>query len=281
MATTPQVIDRREPMALALLDPQALISKALETGAGIETMERLVALAERVQKITAKQAYDDAMAEFQRACPSIHKTREARIATRTGGGYRYTFAPLDEITTVISPSMGAVGLSFRWRVPTPEEWKPEPDKVAVICRITHAMGHYEESGIVVMPVERAAEGGSGANPMQRVGIAMTYAKRYSLLTAIGRSPEDDDHDGKSGRGEGADEHGGRVEDAVAGSDGARTITENQQKRFYAIARGLKPVAWTDEQIHELLTARQINSVAEIPMAQYDAIIDALKAGPKK
>lgn len=280
--TTPAVIERETALArLQALDPQALIEKAIETGAGVETMERILALAERVQKISAKQAYDAAMAEFQRHCPPILKTKEARITTRSGPGYRYSFAPLDEITTVISPLMGSVGLSFRWRVPTPEEWKPEPQRVAQICRITHALGHYEESGVITMPVDHANEG-VGANSMQRVGIALTYAKKYSLLVVSGRSPEDYDQDGKTGGDEGNGvEPVGRVEDGGGADGGVRMITDNQQKRFHAIARGLKPVAWTDEQIHTLLTARRINSIGEIPMAQYDAIIDALKAGPAR
>jgi hypothetical protein len=278
MATAAELVIREET-ALARLDPQSLISQAIEKGAGIETLERLVALAERVQKITAKQAYDAAMAEFQRDCPPIFKTREARIATRTGGGYKYTFAPLDEITAVISPHMGKVGLSFRWRVPSPEEWKSDGDKIAQICRITHAAGHYEESGVVTMPVERAVEGGSGANPMQRVGIALTYAKRYSLLTAIGRAPEDDDQDGAGGGGE------QREQDSRAGDPHApvqdgdpRVISEGQGKRLWAIAR---EHGWSQEEIKDLLTSYGVEHTNELPLPQYDGLIAKLKARAKK
>ena len=49
--------------------------------------------------------------------------------------------------------------------------------------------------------------------------------------------------------------------------------------FYAISRGTKPVAWTEEQIYELLTSYRLNAVAEIPVAKYDAIIETLKKGP--
>ena len=59
------------------------------------------------------------------------------------------------------------------------------------------------------------------------------------------------------------------------------ITENNENRLLAIARGLKPVAWTDDQLHDLLTSKGIGSVKEIPLAEYEAIIDAIKAGPKK
>ena len=276
------------PTALARLDPQALLHQAVEKGAGMDVLERLVALAERVQTITAKQAYDDAMAKFQRACPPIRKSRKAQIRTRQGGSYGYTFAPLDEITATVSPVMGEQGLSFRWRVPPADELtaagiKPgEGHRVAIICRITHAAGHYEESGIITMPVETTQDGGTGANPMQRVGIALTYAKRYSLLVAIGRAPEDDDQDGDTrGGGDGqrpvensqqGDQHG--TPQNVEG----QIISEAQAKRFWAIARGTK---WSDEQIHTLLSEAGImtGQPKDILVVEYEKLVDRLKKGP--
>jgi hypothetical protein len=271
MATREAEIVPAHETALARLDPQSLISQAIEKGAGIETLERLVALAECVQKITAKQAYDHAMAEFQRECPPIFKTKEARISTRSGPGFRYTFAPLDEITSTISPIMGKYGLSFRWRAPSPEEFKPEPDRIAIICRISHAAGHYEESGIVTMPIERMQDGGSGANPMQRVGIALTYAKRYSLMAAIGRAPENDE-DGASPSSETPDPGDPH---APPQGDLTRLITENQQKRLYAIARGS---GWSDEDIHAKISGFGVmsGSAKDVPVAVYDELIEKLK-----
>src|SRR5574337_476702 len=81
------------------LDAQALISQALEHGAPIETMERLVTLAKEVKAELAREAWYQAMAKFQQECPAIKKTKEATIATRTGPGFRYRFAPLDEIVS--------------------------------------------------------------------------------------------------------------------------------------------------------------------------------------
>lgn len=261
-----QIVARES--ALARLDPQALISKALETGAGIDTMERLVALAKDVREVQAKEAWYEAMAEFQRRCPAIKKTATAKIASRTGAGYSYRYAPLDGILSVIQPVMGPLGLSVSWRS------RVEPAQVIVSCRISHTLGHHEESGEIAMPIVQGD--GGGANPAQRVGIAATYAKRYALLGIIGMAPEDDD-DAASGQ---KDEGQGRIEDASPAQDGvALTITEPQQKRFYAIARGTKPAAWTDDQIHDLLTSYKLNAVAEIPMAQYDAIVEKLKKGP--
>jgi hypothetical protein len=270
------------PTALARLDPQSLIAMAIEQKAPLEYLERLVSLAERVQAISAKQAYDKAMSAFQVECPPIYKTGRAKIVTRGGGSYGYAFAPLDEITSAISPVMGKFGLSFRWRVPSAEECtaagiKAGPDLVAIICRITHELGHYEESGIISMPVEKTQEGGSGANPLQRVGIALTYAKRYSLMVAIGRSPEPEDTDGRQAGTSQAppvdqDPHG--TPQAVEG----QIISEAQTKRFWAIARGTK---WSDEQVHALLSEAGIMSgqPKDILVVEYEKLVDRLKKGP--
>jgi hypothetical protein len=61
-------------------------------------------------------------------------------------------------------------------------------------------------------------------------------------------------------------------------NGKGIISEAQLKRFHAIARG---TGWNDEQLHDLLAGYQLNSSKEIPRSQYDAIIEKVKAGPKK
>ena len=351
MAETAIVQQRPAALALASVDPQALISQAIAAGAGIETMERLVALAREVRQMAARDAWYEAMARFQGECPSIYKTRSATIRTRQGGSYAYSFAPLDEIKPKVDPVLAKFGLSARWTSPV-----IEPTKVTVECLVSHELGHSESSGPVTMPIIQGQED-TGANPMQRVAIAMTYAKRYSLLGIIGMAPEDDDDakgagtvagaagaapppqsedgsalvtgietktgtskankpwtmytitfdDGRSGTtfseslmtvAHDAKNFGARVVPTLEqkgqywnllelvmvepeAGEAVAFITENNENRLLAIARGLKPVAWTDDQLHDLLTSKGIGSVKEIPLAEYEAIIDAIKAGPKK
>ncbi len=165
--------------ALARVDPQALLMAALERNAGIETMERLAALAREVRADEAREAWYAAMAEFQRRCPTILKTREADT-----GRYKYRYAPLDEILSKVLPVLGEVGLSLSWRT------KQDPGAVVATCRVAHTLGHVEESGELSIPIP-AGDPTKGATPPQRVGIARTYAVRYSVLGALGLAPEDD------------------------------------------------------------------------------------------
>jgi len=253
------VVRQQDASALARLDPQALITKALETGAGIDTMERLVALAKDVREVQAKEAWYGAMAEFQRTVPPIKKTATAKIQTPRAN-YSYRYAPLDEIMSVIQPVMGPLGLSVSWRS------RVEPAQVIVSCRVSHVLGHHEESGEIAMPIVQGD--GGGANPAQRVGIAATYAKRYALLGIIGLAPEDDDDTASTPPEQPS------IDPAPPGND--EPITEAQAKRFWAIARG---TGWDEGQIHDLLAGYQLSSTKEIPRSLYEAVVERVKKGP--
>jgi hypothetical protein len=186
----PEALARPEPNEPSLLDPHVLLKRAIEVGAGIETVERLVALVQEVRAVQAREAWYSAMADFQNACPAIRKTLTARIQT-SRSQYSYRYAPLDEILSVVQPVMGPLGLSIAWRS------RVEPDRVIVSCRVAHALGHVEDSGEVAMPIV-TSDPGIGATPPQRVGIALTYARRYALMSVLGIAPEDDD-DANGGR----------------------------------------------------------------------------------
>jgi hypothetical protein len=265
----PVIIERESSTTLARLDSQALLSTALERGAAIDVIERIVALAERVNAIQAREAYNAAIAEFQRRCPPIYKTREATITPRGGGaGYTYTYAPLPEIKATIDPLLGELGLSQRWTSPV-----VEANRVTIECVIMHRLGHEISSGPVTMPVSQAQDGGGGANQMQRVAIAMSYAKRQALQNVLGIAPEDDD-DGAS------------VEDTTGATDDrhppldphkgpSAPIDAQQVRRFGALAGDAK---WTDEQIHELLTSFGYDRREAIKDEDFAAICDRLKLG---
>lgn len=272
----PQIVDRnRESTSLARIDPQALMAKAVESGAPIETLERLVALAAQVREIQAKEAWYEAMALFQAECPPIYKSRKATIKTRTGPGYSYKFAPLDAIKPLVDPILAKHGLTARWTLPALEQ-----SKVTVECIVSHQLGHKETSGPVTMPIMGGQED-VGANPMQRVAIAMTYAKRYSLLNILGLAPEEDEdgHEEQDGDGDRQQAGGQGDQPGGGGGDAGAVVSDGQVRRFFAIARGVKPAAWTDEQIKKLVNDHKYESVTDIKVKDYEAIVELVKKGP--
>jgi hypothetical protein len=214
--------------SLARLDPQALLAKAIETNAGIDTLERLVALAKDLRAIQAREAWYAAMAEFQRTCPPIKKTKQARIPTPRGS-FTYAYAPLDEIMSVVQPILGPLGLSVSWRAGVQDR------QVIASCRVAHSLGHVEESGDLAMPIV-IAEDNRGASPAQRVAIATTYAKRYALMGILGLAPEDDDDGGS----EPVRDEGPRPEDeAQLEREAAERIEEQKDMLLGRIEAGFE------------------------------------------
>lgn len=175
----------------ASLDAQALIASAIEHGASVETMERLVALAKDVRAAEARRQWYEAMSEFHRRCPPVLKTATAKIMTKSGGSYEYRYAPLDKMLATITPLLSELGLSVRYVTTKTSTSTSEADRASVTSEalVSHIAGHVESSGPVTVPI--LPDTGRGANAIQLVGIAVQYSRRYATMLALGISPEDD------------------------------------------------------------------------------------------
>lgn len=157
------------------------ISQALASNTPVETMEKLFALREKVKAEQAKEAFVQALATFQSECPVIEKTK--KVLNKNSTTVRYMFAPIDSIVKQIQKPLAKAGLSYTWQV------KNEPGLVTATAKVTHILGHSEESSFQI-PID--TEGFMTAP--QKVASALTFAKRYSLCNALGISTGDEDTD---------------------------------------------------------------------------------------
>lgn len=120
-----------------------------------------------------------ALAELQTQLPPITKDLTAKVETRGGSSYKYTYADLAQISREVLPLLGKLGLSFTSR-PTLRA----DGRFVLSYKLLHVSGEHE----------------SGEYPLldkgtpQEVGSAITYARRYCLCAVTGVAPEDDDHD---------------------------------------------------------------------------------------
>lgn len=152
----------------------ALLHAAVQQGTPVEQLEKLVDLHERMEAREARRAFFAALAAFQQSAPMVRQTETAKIATRTGSSYSYTFAPLDEIARTIAPHLVAHGLSYRW------DTAVEAKQIKVTCTVSHVDG-YSESSSVTLPIDNT----SAMSDQQKVGAAMTFGQRRSLTAALG------------------------------------------------------------------------------------------------
>jgi len=83
------------------IDAEALIMKGIEANVPVETMERLLAMREKLNEEKAKVEFFKALSSFQADCPIIKKNK--KVMQKNSNVVRYSYASLDSIVSQISP----------------------------------------------------------------------------------------------------------------------------------------------------------------------------------
>ena len=182
----PKRVPNNSSNAVAI-NPMGLIQLAVEQGAEIEKLERLMDLRERWEAAEAKKAYDEAMAKFRAECPRITKNHTVDFTTKNNGRTTYKHATLDNICNTINPILGRYGLSYSW------ETEQNGGIISVTCIISHAMGHVGPG----VKLSSGLDNTGNKNGIQQIGSTVTYLQRYTLQSALGLSTENDDDDGRA------------------------------------------------------------------------------------
>ncbi|WP_373379867.1 ERF family protein [Cupriavidus nantongensis] len=167
--------------------PDTLLLIAVEKGADLEYLGKLMDLQERWQAGEARKGYVKAMAGFKAEPITIRRSKEVGYKTREGDFVGYTHAELSDVTDAVGPAMAKHGLSFAWNI------LQGNGLITVECVITHELGHSEK---VVMsgPPDNSGK----KNVIQQTASTITYLQRYTLLAVTGMSTKGMDDDGAGG-----------------------------------------------------------------------------------
>lgn len=179
------VIPQDEPQALVPVTPMDMLNRAVQSGASLDMVEKLMTLQERWEKSQSRKAFDNAMADAKAAIPNITKNREVDFTSQKGRTH-YRYEDLGEIAKVVSPILAKHGLSYRYRTTSNIN---EP--VTVTCIVSHREGHFEENTLCA-----GKDDTGGKNLIQQVGSTLTYLQRMTLKAALGLAVSNDD-DGKA------------------------------------------------------------------------------------
>jgi hypothetical protein len=161
--------------ARVALTPMDMLAKAVESGAGLEMVEKLMGLQERWERNLARKSFDAAISAAKAEIPPI-----ARNAT---GHNEKRYADFAAIAAVVDPILSRFGLSYRFRT-------VQTDRIAVTCVLSHKDGHSEETTL-----SGPADASGSKNAIQAIGSTLTYLQRYSLVQMLGLAAAKDD-DGK-------------------------------------------------------------------------------------
>lgn len=163
-----------------------LLKIAVEKQVPVETLERIQAMYERMEDRNAAKAFNVALAAFQNECASIKRTKEAKITPNSGTGFKYKYAELDDIAKATRPLLTKHGLSYTW------DSSMDGTAIVCTCKVSHVAGHFQ-TATFRCPTETSA----GMSAQQRHASALTFARRQSLIQALGLTMTDQDTDGAS------------------------------------------------------------------------------------
>lgn len=116
---------------------------------------------------------------------------ELENASKDKKGHGYMYADLAACINSAKTHLASNGLAVTQMLGANDEGKQ-----TMITMLTHSSGQWISSEFVM--VDAVLQGGSGKNPAQVLGSAITYQRRYAYAAMIGLAQEDDDAASVSG-----------------------------------------------------------------------------------
>lgn len=232
-----------EAVQLPVVTPLTMIERAIEKGADVAMIEKLMELQERNDRNLGRRAFDAAIAAAKAEIPPIFKNRKVDF-TSSKGRTNYAHEDLAEIARTVDPILSRYGLSYRYRT------SQDQRVLTVTCILSHRDGYSEETTL-----NGAADESGNKNHIQAIGSAATYLQRYTLKLALGLAASDDDD--------------GRTAEKV------ETISADQ---FFAM-QGLIDATGTDpEKFAQYL---KVENLETLTLGQFDTAMAALRHKQKQ
>lgn len=148
---------------------------AMDPGASIEKLERMMDMRDRLQAETARAAFNAAFASASKDFPSIPLNGK--------GDKSKPYALLKDILNGTRPVLTRNGLALSFGV------ESHPDRVIVTAELMHVLGHSKTTSM-----ELPKDQSGSKNAVQAVGSSQTYGQRYTAQAILGLSLGDDTDD---------------------------------------------------------------------------------------
>jgi hypothetical protein len=233
------------------MTPMQMLNTALERGAGMDVLEKLMTLQERWEANQARKAFDEAMAAAKAEIPPIFKNRTVDFTSQKGRTH-YKHEDLAEIARTVNPILGKHGLSYRFRT-SAEVNQP----VSVTCVVSHRLGYYEENTL-----HGPRDESGNKNSLQAIGSTLSYLQRMTLKAALGLAATEDD-DGR------------RAEMKADEPDPLATIDDAQQAQIRAL------LDETKSNVGIFLEVAKAETISDILAKDFDGLIAKLNMKKKQ
>lgn len=173
-----------ETQTAAVITPLQLVQMAVQQGADLDRLERLMVMKREWEADEARKAYNAAFSAFKDEAVRIVKNRSVTDGPLKGKSY----AELHAVVNAVTPALSKHGLSAAWQIT-----KDEKDWIEVTCTLKHVAGHAERVSMGGPP-----DGGGAKNAIMARASTVTYLERYTLKAILGLSEQGDDNDGGLG-----------------------------------------------------------------------------------
>lgn len=181
MSNTNQTVATPINQGREVMTPPAMVQLAIEKGASLDQLEKLMDMQERWEANEARKAYVSALNAFKVNPPTVKKNKAASFGS--GNKTAYEYADLAQVTNLIAPALSAHGLSHSWQA------DQQDNNIKVTCTLTHVLGHRES-----VTLSAPADTSGSKNAIQAIASTVTYLERYTLLAITGLAVEGMDTD---------------------------------------------------------------------------------------
>ena len=149
------------------------------TADSVGTLERMIALYERMEDKKAEREFSSAFSQLQAALPKIQATQ---AVPDRHGNIKYHYAPYSEIMAIAQPFLTQFGFGVSF------DSSFDQGRITAICKMTHSGGHSEKTSFGV----RIGAGPHGSNEPQADMAARLVAMRGALCSALNIAISHDD-----------------------------------------------------------------------------------------
>lgn len=174
---------QKNPARVGEINALYLIDRAIENNIDIEKFEKLISLAQMLEREKAKRDFYESFSKFQSSIPTIFKNSEVNMGY---GKPKYNYATLSDIITSIQKPLGEANLSFRWEISN------NNDIITVTCILSHSGGYELQTSI-----QAGKDATPGKSNVQAIASTITYLKRYTLISLLGIGTADPDDDAQA------------------------------------------------------------------------------------
>lgn len=181
-----------EPRNLPTITPMHMLQMAVEKGADLEYLQKLMDLQERWEANQARKAFNAALAAFKKNPPVV-------VKDMLNKQYGSKYSSLGNLVNVVNAALGEHGLSASWDVVS-------GDVIKVTCILEHIDGHKK-----CVTIEGPRDVSGSKNTLQQIRSTLTYLKgdTFEAVTGIASKVGNTDDDGNGA---------GKKEDAPEGYD---------------------------------------------------------------